>query len=117
MNPCFETATSLARAIRKGKLTSREATEAHLDRIDRLNESINALVVVDREHALKAARAADRTAAKTGAKRGPLHGVPITIKEAFDVAGLHTTSSHPPLKDNVAGTDATLSPVCARRGR
>jgi amidase len=108
MKPCFETATSLARAIRKGKLTSREATEAHLDRIDRLNGTVNALVLVDRDNALKAARAADRTAAKKGAKLGPLHGVPITIKEAFDVAGLRTTSSHPPLKDNVAKADASL---------
>src|SRR4051812_1451386 len=108
MNPCFETATSLARAIRSKKITSREATEAHLDRIAGLNGAVNALVVVDRAGALKAARAADRAAAKKGARLGPLHGVPITIKEAFDVAGLHTTSSHPPLKDNVARTDATL---------
>src|SRR5205823_9812339 len=69
---------------------------------------INALVVIDGERAVKAARAADRARANKGAKLGPLHGVPITIKEAFDVAGLHTTSSHPPLKDNVATTDATL---------
>jgi amidase len=108
MNPCFETATAIARAIRNGRLTSREATEAHLERIGRLNGPINALVVVDREGALKAARAADRAMAKKGAKPGSLHGVPITIKEAFDVAGLHTTSSHPPLKDNVARSDATL---------
>ncbi len=108
MDPCFETASALARAIRNGRLTSREATEAHLERIARLNGPINALVVVDRDGAMKAARAADRAAAKKDAKLGPLHGVPITIKEAFDVAGLHTTSSHPPLKDNVAGSDATL---------
>ncbi|CAN5233531.1 amidase [soil metagenome] len=107
MNPCFETASGLARAIRNGKLTSREATEAHLERIARLNGPINAMVVVDREEAMKAARAADRALAKNGSKPGPLHGVPITIKEAFDVAGLHTTSSHPPLKDNIAATDAT----------
>ena len=108
MNPCFETATSLARAIRNGKLTSREATEAHLERIGRLNGPVNALVVVDREGALRAARAADKAAAKKGAKLGPLHGVPITIKEAFDVTGLRTTSSHPPIKDNVATADASL---------
>ena len=107
MNPCFETATSLARAIRTKKLTSREATEAHLERIGRLNGSINALVVIDREGALKTARAADR-AVKRGARLGPLHGVPITLKEAFDVAGLRTTSSHPPLQDNVAKSDASL---------
>src|SRR5258708_5112921 len=70
MNSCFETATSLARAIRNKKLTSREATEAHLDRIARLNGPINALVVVDREGALKAARAADRAAAKKGVELG-----------------------------------------------
>ena len=108
MDPCFETATRLARAIRNGRLSAREATEAHLERIDRLNGPINALVVVDRDGALKAARAADRVRAKKGVKLGPLHGVPITIKEAFDVAGLATTSSHPPLKDNIAGSDASL---------
>ena len=108
MHQCFETATRLARAIRNGRIGSQEATEAHLERISRLNGAVNALVVVDRAGALKAARAADRARAKKGAKLGPLHGVPITIKEAFDVKGLHTTSSHPPLKDNVATSDATL---------
>jgi len=107
MNPCFATASALARAIRNGKLTSHEATEAHLERIERLNGPINALVVIDRDGAMKAARAADRAASKKGAKLGPLHGVPITIKEAFDVTGLRTTSSHPPLKDNVARADAS----------
>src|SRR5437879_4422099 len=108
MDPCFETATRLARAIRNGRLSSVEATEAHLDRIARLNGPINALVAVDHKRAIQAARAADRARAKKGGKLGPLHGVPITIKEAFDVAGLHTTSSHPPLKDNIARSDASL---------
>ncbi len=108
MDPCFETATRLARAIRNGRLSSVEATAAHLERIARLNGPINALVVVDHERAIKAARAADRARTKKGGKLGPLHGVPITIKEAFDVAGLHTTSSHPPLKDNIARSDASL---------
>jgi amidase len=108
VHPCFETATRLARAIRNGRIGSQEATEAHLQRIDRLNGALNALVVVDRAGAVKAARAADRERARKGGKLGPLHGVPITIKEAFDVKGLHTTSSHPPLKDNVATSDATV---------
>lgn len=108
MDPCFETAGRLARAIRNGRLSSVEATQAHLQRIAQLNGPLNALVVVDGDRALKAARAADRVRAKKGAKLGPLHGVPITIKEAFDVAGLATTSSHPPLKDNVAKSDASL---------
>src|SRR5215470_7466177 len=108
MDPCFQTATRLARAIRSGRLSSVEATQAHLERIGRLNGRINALVVIDGERAVKAAKAADRARGKKGAKLGPLHGVPITIKEAFDVAGLHTTSSYPPLKDNIATSDATL---------
>lgn len=108
MDPCFETAGRLARAIRNGRLSSVEATQAHLRRIAQLNGPLNALVVVDGDRALKAARAADRVRAKKGAKLGSLHGVPITIKEAFDVAGLATTSSHPPLKDNIAKSDASL---------
>ncbi|MGQ0584612.1 MAG: amidase [Reyranella sp.] len=108
MDPCFETAVGLGRAIRNGKLSSVEATEAHLERIARVNGPLNALVVVDRAGAMKAARAADRARAKKDASLGPLHGVPITIKEAFDVAGLATTSSHPPLKDNIARSDASL---------
>lgn len=112
MDPCFETATGLGRAIRNGRVSSVEATEAYLQRIARINGSVNALVAVDRAGAMKAARAADRALARSAGKKGtglgPLHGVPITIKEAFDVAGLRTTSSHPPLKDNIARSDATL---------
>ena len=107
MNPCFETATRLARAIRNGRLSSVEATKAHLDRIARVNGPLKALVLVDEAGALKAARAADRARGK-GKDLPALHGVPITIKEAFDVAGLKTTSSHPPLADNVAREDASL---------
>ncbi len=107
MNPCFETATRLARAIRNGRLSSVEATKAHLERIGRVNGTLNALVLIDEAGAMKAARAADRARSQKKAV-GPLQGVPITIKEAFDVAGLKTTSSHPPLKDNVATQDASL---------
>ncbi len=107
MNPCFETATRLARAIRNGRLSSVEATQAHLDRIARVNGSLKALALVDEAGAMKAARAADRARGRKE-ELPPLHGVPITIKEAFDVAGLRTTSSHPPLADNVAGGDATV---------
>jgi amidase len=102
MDPCFETATRLARAIRNGRLSSVEATKMHLARIARLNGPINALVVIDGDGAMKAARAADRARAKSKGSRknaglGPLNGVPVTIKEAFDVRPA-TTSSHPPPK-------------------
>ena len=53
MDPCFATATGLGRAIRNGRLSSAEATEAHLQRIARINGPLNALVVVDRDRAMK----------------------------------------------------------------
>ena len=71
MDPCFETATRLARAIRNGRLSSVEATEAHLERIARLNGPLNALVVVDHDGAMKAARAADRALARPRPARRP----------------------------------------------
>ena len=76
MEPCFETATRLARAIRNGHLSSVEATKAHLERIARPNGPINALVVVDHNGAMKAARAADRAKSKNGSKLGPPCPVP-----------------------------------------
>src|SRR5262245_35831107 len=103
-DPTAMTATALARAIRSKKLSSVEATRAHLARIAERNPALRALVVVDEKAALARARAADRALAK-GENWGPLHGVPMTIKEAFDVAGLKTTSSFAPLKDNVAAQD------------
>ncbi len=99
-------ATALAKAIRGGKISSVDATRAFLARIAERNPAINALVLVDQKAALAQARAADRALSK-GKAMGPLHGVPITVKEAFDVAGWRTTSSHPPLAENVATRDAT----------
>lgn len=104
--PTAMSATTLARAIRNKKLSSVEATKAHLARIAERNPALRALIVVDEKGALARARAADRALAK-GDLWGPLHGVPMTIKEAFDVAGWKTTSSFAPLKDNVAAQDAT----------
>jgi len=105
-DPTAMSATALARSIRNKKLSSVEATKAHLARIGQRNPALRALVLVDDKAALSRARAADRALAK-GEIWGPLHGVPITIKEAFDVAGWKTTSSFAPLKDNIAVQDAT----------
>src|SRR4029453_2361276 len=115
MNPCFETATRLARAIRNGRLSSIEATQAHLERIARLNGPINALVVIDRDGALKAARAADRAQAKKN-RLGPLPGVPIPIKGACDVAGLRPTSSYPPAQGQCRGRGCEPGRPPARGG-
>lgn len=106
MNITDMSAGALAKAITHGRISSVEATRAFLDRIAARNAAINALVLVDAKGALATARAADRALAK-GKSMGALHGVPITVKEAYDVAGWKTTSSHPPLADNIAARDAS----------
>jgi amidase len=103
----FGSAVQLARAVRTGKVSAVELLRAYLDRVDRLNPAINAVVVDDREAALRHARAADRALAK-GAAVGPLHGVPITVKESFNLVGQPTTWGYPELKGNVATSDAVV---------
>ena len=86
----FSTAQQAAAAIRAGETSSRELTEQLLARID-ADTSVNAVVETRPEYALQAATAAD----EAGAALGPLHGVPMTVKDAINVAGLHTTWGDP----------------------
>jgi amidase len=86
----FLSATALARRIRSGRLSAADALELYVERRERFHARLNAIVVTDIERARKAARAADR-AIDRGEKPGPLTGVPITVKESYDVAGLPTT--------------------------
>ena len=101
----FGSAASLLRALRARKVSSVELLKAYLDRVDRLNPAINAIVVDDRARAMAQARAADRALAR-GAPLGPLHGLPMTVKEAFDLEGHPTTHGHPPMRQNLATQDA-----------
>jgi amidase len=103
----FRPATDVARMLRRRELSSRELTAMLLERIDAVNPALNAVVELRREAALREAAAADDALAG-GAGVGPLHGVPMTIKDSFDVAGLHTTWGNPAFKDYVADTDATV---------
>jgi amidase len=103
----FGSAAQLARAVRSGKIGAVELLKAYLERVDRLNPAINAVVVDDREAAMKQARAADRALAK-GEKIGPLHGVPITVKESFNLVGTPTTWGYTELAGNIATTDAVV---------
>jgi amidase len=82
-------ATELARLIRLGRVSSREATESCLSRLRAVNPAINAVVRVLEEEALAAANAADEAQAR-GDTLGPLHGVPVTIKVNTDQAGCAT---------------------------
>jgi amidase len=103
-------ASELALAIRRGEVSARETVAAQLDRIRRHNPALNAIVTLDEEGALRRAAEADEALAR-GRSLGPLHGVPITIKDAFETAGLRTTAGHPPFSRHVPAQDA---PVVAR---
>lgn len=100
-------AVELARAIAAGEATSREVVESHLARIEQVNPAVNAVVRTMADSALAAADDAD-AAVRRGAALGALHGVPCTVKENIDVAGLPTTQGIPALADAVPGRDAPV---------
>lgn len=106
------TATEAAQAIAARKLSPVELTTALLDHIDRLDPTLNVFIRRDREAALQAAKGAEAEIA-AGRSRGPLHGIPVGIKDIIDVAGLPTTCHSKILIDNVAAADA----VCVSRLR
>ena len=83
-------ASELAEAIRSKKLSSKEVVEAHLDRIAKVNPKLNAIVQLTAEAARKEADEADAALAR-GEIKGPLHGVPITIKDTLETAGVICT--------------------------
>jgi Asp-tRNA(Asn)/Glu-tRNA(Gln) amidotransferase A subunit family amidase len=103
----YKDATELASLIRTKQLSSREVVQAHLDRISRINPKINAIVTLLAEDALKGADAADR-AVNSGAELGPLHGVPFTIKDAIDTAGVLTQRGSKIFAGNIPQKDATV---------
>ena len=103
----FQSATDAAQALRRKEVSSRELTEMLIKRIEAVNPALNAVVELRREAALQEAVAADEATAR-GDETGPLHGVPMTIKDSFSVAGLHTTWGNPAFKDFVADSDATV---------
>ena len=98
-------ATVLVDALRRGELSSRELLAAYLDRVARLDGGINAVVTLDAERAQHAASAADEAAAR-GEFLGPLHGLPVTVKDAIETAGLRSTCGIPELTDHVPVRDA-----------
>ena len=99
-------ATAQAELIRTKQISSREVVQAHLDRINAVNSKINAIVTLPAEEALQAADAADK-AVSSGAKLGPLHGVPFTAKDSIDTAGVLTQRGSPIFKGRLPNTDAT----------
>ncbi len=103
----FEPAHALAIRIRKRDMTCVEAVTDHLSRIDDVNGSLNAVVARNDDHSLAEARAADARL-DAGESVGPLHGVPITIKDSIDTAHFVTTAGTEGFRNRVPGQDATV---------
>ena len=99
------TAADIARRIRDGDLSPVEVVDATLDRIGERNDRTNAFVTVTDERAMEAAERAER-AIEAGDPLGPLHGVPVAIKDLDDVAGVRTTSGSLLFEDRVAEENA-----------
>src|SRR5437867_10149892 len=98
-------AVELVRLVKAGELCAREVVEAHIRRIEAVNPSLNAVVVRLFDDALKASASADQAQAR-GQPLGPLHGLPVTIKEMFDVAGTPTTAGLTELAGTAVKEDA-----------
>jgi amidase len=106
-NRAFASATELANQILDRRIGCVELLDLYLARADRHNPALNAIVVWQIDQARERARAADAALAR-GERWGPLHGIPMTVKESFNVAGLPTTFGNPLWKDNIAEGNAFL---------
>ncbi len=101
----FRPARSLAGLIRRRRIGCVELLDHYLARMERFNPRLNAIIVTQLPEARRRAKAADRALAR-GEIWGPLHGVPMTVKESFDVAGLPSTWGSPAHKRNIAKRNA-----------
>ena len=105
--PAFNTISELAQRLRRRKISPVEITRACLDRIEKLNPALNAFITVMAESALAEARAAEVQIAR-GQWRGPLHGVPVALKDLIDTAGVRTTAASALYKDRIPTDDAEV---------
>ena len=103
----FLTVAELGRLIRAGEVSPVDATDAYLERIDRIDGRVNSYITVCHEEARQAAQSAEREIT-AGQYRGPLHGVPVAVKDQFDTAGIRTTYGSALEWDNVPGEDAVV---------
>ena len=97
----------LSRQIRDRSLSPVDLTHECLDRIEKLNPTLNAFITVDAEGALERARVVEREVYR-GLYRGPLHGIPIGLKDIIDTAGIRTTAASAQFKDRIPTEDAEL---------
>ncbi|MEZ4675907.1 MAG: amidase [Caldilineaceae bacterium] len=111
----FASATTIARLIREKELSAEEIIRLLLERIAQVNPRLNAVVQLAEARALAEAKAADRALAN-GENHGPLHGVPITLKDSIDTAGIITTGGTVGRKAFVPTADATVAARLRRAG-
>jgi len=95
-----QSASELVQQLKNKDISAVELLEAHLDQIGAVNPEINAVVTLDEDRARERAAAADE-ALKKGEDWGPLHGLPMTVKDAYEVEGIVTTGGSPKWKDHV----------------
>jgi amidase len=98
-------ANELLGALRRREIGSRELLDLYLGRIERFGSQVNAVVTLDAERARAVARRADDALAR-GESWGPLHGLPVTVKDTLETAGLRTTAGAPEFADHVPARDA-----------
>ena len=104
----YASATSMARMIREKEISSVELVDAHLKRIQEVNPKLNAVVQIAGDAAMAEARTADAALAR-GENKGPLHGVPMTLKDSLDTADLITTGGTKGRSTFVPGKDSTVA--------
>ncbi len=101
----LRSAGELVEAIRRREISSRELLDGMLSRVERLNPRLNAVVTLDTEGARRAADEADAALGR-GETRGPLHGLPMTVKDTYETAGMRTTAGFTPWSDHQPAADA-----------
>ncbi|MFS8064978.1 MAG: amidase [Byssovorax sp.] len=112
---CSKSATELSRLLAAGEISSEEATKAHLERIDAVDRGVRAFTTVFRYEALAAARKSDEERQR-GEVRGPLHGLPVTVKESLDMAGFASTLGAPSRRNVRATEDAGITQMLREAG-
>src|SRR5512139_1181922 len=101
-------ATALLTSLEKSEMSSEELLKLYLSRVERLRSTVNAVVTLDADRALAEARRCDEERAR-GDLRGPLHGLPLTVKDSFETEGIRTTSGGTPeLLGHVPARDADV---------
>ena len=103
----FLTVAQLSERIKNRAVSPVEAVEAYLDRIDNLNGTLYAYLTVCRDEAMQAARESEQ-ASDQGEYKGPMHGIPVAVKDQINTSGIRTTAGTPIFNDFVPDEDATV---------